>query len=175
MADDRETNQAGKAVTRPPETRLGPASFGADPFEWLRSEMNRFWGELSPFGSGLSRVQRMAGLPVPAVEVEEAEDAYKVSLEVPGVDPNDVTIELLGDQLRIAGEKKSRRSTDDRGQHLTERSYGSFERRLRVPDDVDRDGITAAAEHGVVTITLPRAAHDVNGRRKIAIQPGGNS
>src|SRR5512135_1131995 len=92
----------------------------------------------------------------PAVDVSETPEAVTVKAEVPGLDPKDIDISLVGDVLTIKGEKKSEREEKKENYHLVERSYGSFSRSLRLPAAVDIDQIDAKYDKGVLTITCPK-------------------
>jgi HSP20 family protein len=92
----------------------------------------------------------------PKVEVSEDKKAYEISAELPGVEEKDVKLTLQDDVLTVSGEKKSEREEKEEGYHVSERSYGSFQRSFRLPDDVNADKISAKFDKGVMTITLPR-------------------
>ncbi|PTQ11589.1 hypothetical protein CLG96_09170 [Sphingomonas oleivorans] len=141
-----------------------------DPFGWMRGEMDRFWSGILPFGDGFRMAQRLAGMPVPAAEMTETDDAFRLTIEVPGVDPKDVEIEIKDDLLQISGEKRTCRAEGERGNYLSERSYGRFERSVRLPERVDREQIKATAQNGVLTITLPRVSKAGQEGRKIAVE-----
>ncbi|HEX7084445.1 MAG TPA: Hsp20/alpha crystallin family protein [Gaiellaceae bacterium] len=91
----------------------------------------------------------------PAVDLEEAEDAYIVEAELPGVKREDVEVELLGNELSIAGECKEReRKGAVRRQG---RRTGRFEYRLSLPHDVKGDNVEASLSEGVLTVRVPKA------------------
>ena len=92
----------------------------------------------------------------PAVDVAETPEQVTVKAEVPGLDPKEIDISLVGDLLTIKGEKKSEREETKENYHLVERSYGSFSRALRLPAAVDIDQIDAKYDQGVLTITCPK-------------------
>ena len=94
----------------------------------------------------------------PKVEVSEDAKAYEITAELPGVEEKDVNLALRDDVLTLSGEKKSEREEKKKGYHVAERSYGSFRRSFRLPDDVNPDKISAKFDKGVMTITLPRIA-----------------
>ncbi len=120
----------------------------------LRREMDRLWEDF--FGPG-PRIPRLwAEEWAPAVDVAEAPDKVTVKAEVPGLDPKEIDISLVGDLLTIKGEKKSEREEKKETYHLVERSYGSFTRALRLPAAVNADKIEASYDKGVLTITCPK-------------------
>ncbi|HUU11626.1 MAG TPA: Hsp20/alpha crystallin family protein [Phycisphaerae bacterium] len=118
----------------------------------LREEMNdllnRFWSSSSePFG--LAEWS-------PALDVSETDDAVLVHAEIPGIDPKELDIAVVGDTLTIRGEKKDQSEQKGRNYHRVERRYGSFTRSLTLPAAVDADGVTAKAHAGVLQIRLPK-------------------
>src|ERR687893_208417 len=130
-----------------------------DPFMTLHREMNRLFDDvfrgfdMAPFGS-LSGMGRMASWPT--VEVIETDHEVRVSAELPGMDQNDVEVLMNDGVLTIRGEKKS--EIKDKERAFSERSYGRFQRRIPLGQDVDEDKIEAAFKNGVLTITIPRTA-----------------
>ncbi len=105
----------------------------------------------------------------PRLDVSGTEKEYLVAVELPGVDEKNVRLELHNDTLVIRGEKKHETESEEKGYYRMERSYGSFERVLALPKDVDTAGIRAAHKDGVLTITLPRTANAPAESRTIPI------
>lgn len=94
---------------------------------------------------------------MPPVDVVEDHDHVRVTAELPGVQPEDVKITMENSVLTIRGEKNHEtRDAAERVQRY-ERSYGVFERSFAVPSTVDADRISATYEHGVLTVSLPKA------------------
>ncbi len=95
---------------------------------------------------------------VPKCNIEEKRNHYLVEVEIPGVDPNDVVIELDGNVLTIKGERKRKIETEDEDNkmHVIEQSYGSFYRSFTLPDNVDAEQIDAKNKNGILTIKLPK-------------------
>ncbi len=92
----------------------------------------------------------------PAVDVAETPEKVTVKAELPGIEPKNIDISMVGDVLTIKGEKKSEREEKKENYHLVERSYGSFSRALRLPAAVDADKIEAKYDKGVLTVTCPK-------------------
>ena len=93
----------------------------------------------------------------PSVDVREDKEHLTITLDLPGVKPEDVKISLENQVLTIRGEKRQVSEQTDERWHRYERSYGSFERSFTLPTTVDADRIQAVTEHGVLTVTLPKA------------------
>lgn len=102
--------------------------------------------------------QRVRDGILPNLDLTSDEKAYVLSIELPGVEPENVTLEVRDAALIIAGEKKQQRTDDKKDCHVLERVYGSFQRVLALPDDADAEAITAAHKNGVLTVTIPRRA-----------------
>jgi len=94
----------------------------------------------------------------PAIDVAEKDEAIVVRAEVPGCRPEDIDISVYGNTLTISGEKKETNEANNDGFYHLETSYGSFRRDVVLPTDVDENKIEAVSTHGVLTITLPKAA-----------------
>ena len=122
---------------------------------------NRFWG-------GFTRAA--ADTWVPPVDLIETPKAYLLRLEVPGVNPADVEVTLVGDTLTVRGEKCIEDKADDQTWCLSERPTGQFERSFRLPAPGSAKEIEAEARHGVLSIRVAKAAEAQP--HKIAIRQG---
>ena len=94
---------------------------------------------------------------VPPVDISEDTDGIRILAEVPGVKPEDVKISLENNVLTIKGSKQQLTEERNERVHRYERTYGSFERSFTLPATVDAGHIKATYEHGVLTVTLPKA------------------
>jgi HSP20 family protein len=144
-----------------------------DPFMTLHREMNRLFDDvfrsfdLAPFGS-FGGAGRTMGWP--SVEVSETDKNLRISAELPGMDEKDVEV-LMGDGvLTIRGEKKS--EIEDKERAFSERTYGRFERRIPLGQDVEEDKIEASFKNGVLTVTVPKTAQAASQMKRIAINSG---
>jgi HSP20 family protein len=134
-------------------------------------------GPLSELGQLNERMRRMleqtfggmldepAGW-VPAVDIEELEDAYVVEAEVPGVKREDVNIEVSGNELTISGEVKVREREGIIRRRT--RRVGEFEFRVLLPNEVNAEGIDAKLNDGVLTVRIPKAERAQ--RRRIEVK-----
>ena len=89
---------------------------------------------------------------------------------MPGVDEKDVKVEIANDTLTIRGEKKQEKEENHKNYYRMERSYGSFQRVLSLPEDADQEGVSATFKNGVLTVTMPRKAAPQANVRRIEIQ-----
>ena len=154
---------------------VGERGVGSDPFLSLHREMNRLFDDVlrGTFGVPSREGQGgQGGTLMPHIDVSETEKELKVCAELPGVTEKDVEVTLNDDVLTIRGEKKVERTNEQENYHFVERSYGTFQRSLRVPYPVEPDQVQARFEHGVLTVTLPKAEQHQRSRR-IQVQAGG--
>jgi len=94
---------------------------------------------------------------MPAVDVEEQEDAFVLHAELPGLKREDLVIEVDENVLTLKGERKAEiKEGDGKRYQRVERSYGRFERRFSVPQHVDATGIEAKLVDGVLELRLPK-------------------
>jgi len=93
---------------------------------------------------------------VPEVDVMDAGDRYEVRVDVPGVSKEDLEVSLEGRTLVIRGEKRSEAHGDGARYHWTERRQGRFYRRIRLPEQIRAEGITASLKDGVLTVAVPK-------------------
>ncbi len=94
----------------------------------------------------------------PRVDVTETATGYVFHAELPGVNPDDIEVTLDKDVLSVKGKKAIEAKDDVEGYHARERLSGPFERRFRLPEHADGEGITARTENGVLEIVVPKAA-----------------
>ena len=130
----------------------------------LQSEMNRlFSGFFDEQGQGNGSSRRWA----PAIDVFEREDAIFLKADLPGLDEDDVRIEVNDNVLALSGERRSEAQEEKNGYYRVERSYGAFSRSLVLPEGVDPDRIEASFDRGVLEVKVPKP--EVRQPRRIAI------
>ena len=143
-----------------------------DPFMTLHREMNRLFDDvfrgfdMMPLGGP----NRMAGWP--HVEVVDSDREIRVLAELPGLNDKDVEVLMQDGVLTIRGEKKS--EIEDRERAFSERSYGRFERRIPLGQEIDEDKVEAGFRNGVLTVTLPKTAPAASQVKRIAINRSGD-
>lgn len=91
------------------------------------------------------------------LDVYEAGGALIVKADVPGLKPEDVTVEVTGNMLSIRGEQKDEREDKAEGRYIQERRYGSFHRSIGLPDGLSTDKVEASFENGVLTVHIPKS------------------
>ncbi|HEX5053888.1 MAG TPA: Hsp20/alpha crystallin family protein [Planctomycetota bacterium] len=131
---------------------LVPAEF--QPFDLWHDfeESMRDWFE----GNSRSTVSPMRLLP--RANVAETDKEYLVSLELPGLDLNDVEVKLSGNELIVTGERKQKKEDKDKHFRRIETTYGAFERRFELPSDVrsDADSLKATFHNGMLEVKVPK-------------------
>lgn len=90
----------------------------------------------------------------PLIDVVRSEGELVLTVELPGLTPDDVDVSLDGDILTIKGEKSEEREVDEEDRYVRERLFGRFQRKITVPDGVTAEGINATFENGVLTVRV---------------------
>jgi HSP20 family protein len=108
--------------------------------------MNRLWEANAP---------DQAKAWVPLGDVEETDDAYEIDVELPGVDQDDVVIEVNGREVTVAGEIKEKERTGIMRRRT--RRVGEFQYSVTLPGDIDPENVTAQLDGGVLTVTVPKS------------------
>jgi HSP20 family protein len=154
--------ESERQLSRPGEFR--------DPFAAVEAQMRRHFDDffegfdLAPFG----KAWHEGGL-TPKVDVAETDDAVHVTADLPGLTENDIEVTLSDGHLHIRGEKHAEKEDKDKNYHRIERSYGSFQRSVALPAEVDREKVDASFKNGVLTVVLPKL-HTATSGKKIAVK-----
>jgi HSP20 family protein len=109
---------------------------------------------------------------MPSIELCDEGEALVVRVEVPGVDPEDLDVELTPQQLTVRGEIRQSSGGDGQGIYHSERRYGRFHRSVPLPATVDPDSAQASYRNGLLEVRMPRSAA---GRKKLRVQAGEGS
>lgn len=156
--------------TRPSGTALDPISRFHREVDQLFDDFFRAFGVHTPGLGPVLGSSRMNTLIRPSLDISATDKVYTISVELPGVEKDNVQVEVSGDALRIRGEKKQETRDEGRGYYSVERSYGSFQRVLALPEDADRNSIDASFKNGVMTITIPRCESAVSKAKRIEVK-----
>jgi HSP20 family protein len=136
-------------------------------FERMRRDMDRMWDSFFERGTLRGKEGREW---LPSLDVAETKNEIVVKAEVPGLDPKDIDISLSDGLLTIKGEKKQEREEKEENYHLVERSYGSFTRSIRLPNEVQSDKIKASYKNGVLKVVLPKSEEAKKKEVKIKVE-----
>lgn len=126
------------------------------------------WPFLRPSLSGIETSELSLN---PRVDIVEDNKTYRLSAELPGLDLDDINLDLSDGVLTLSGEKKTEKKEDkEDNYHMMERSYGFFRRSFSLPPSIEEDKIQATFKKGVLNITLPKSAAAQKLQRKISIK-----
>ena len=134
-----------------------PAVGEPSPMTALRTEIDRIFDSFirEPLGN-VEWPFSGEGKWAPAIDVAESESEVTVRAEVPGIDPDDLSVTLTGNQLVLSGEKKETAERKDKEIYQSESRFGSFRRTVALPEEVDRENVDAQCTNGVLVITLQK-------------------
>ena len=130
--------------------------------ERMRREMDRVFSNF--YASPRSRVAPS----FPAINVWTNQDGAVITAELPGVDPDDIDISVVGDTLTLTGWRQPEELKEGEKYHRRERGYGKFTRTFQLPFSVEGDRVEAMFSKGVLHLSLPRA--EAEKPRKITIK-----
>jgi HSP20 family protein len=160
MAKSEITKSSQTAASRP-----------RDVFSAMRDEMDRMFGRFEQgWPQWPSPFSREGAITVPELDVRENTNAIVVEAELPGVDEKDVSVTLANGVLTIKGEKKHEKEEKGENYYMAERSFGSFERSIRMPDSVDEAKVEAKFDKGVLKVTAAKKPEAVKAERRIEIK-----
>lgn len=145
-----------------PERRGAQERGGAGELQRLRQMLDQTFG-----GFGFAGVLGEPTGWAPAVDIEEQENAYLVEAELPGVKPEDVNIELAGNELAITGEIDEQEEREGVMRRRARRR-GRFEYRVILPDEIDAENIDANLSDGILRLRIPKSEQAQ--RRRIEVQ-----
>jgi len=106
----------------------------------------------------------------PSLDFIDQEDKYLVKIEVPGIEKENIDIEIDDDTLIIKGEKKNEYEETKNDVYVNERLYGIFRREIRLPVDCDRNSIEANYKNGLLCLDLPKVKLKEKEKKKISIK-----
>lgn len=149
-----------------------PVSRGSNPIVTFQDEMNKlfsdFFGDISM--PSFFRGRDAAFAVSPAMDVVENDKEFKVTAELPGMDAKDVQINASEGYVTIKGEKKEEKKEEHEGYFRQERSYGSFQRVITLPDTANFDKAEASFKNGVLTLSVPKNVGAQSKERKIEVK-----
>ncbi len=127
----------------------------------LQREMNRFFDTLMPRTVADDSEKNLWNF-VPAAELVDTPEAIHIKLEVPGIDPNNIDIEVTAEAVSIRGERKSENKTEEKGVTRTEFRYGQFHRVIPLPVRINNTNAKADYKDGILTLDLPKVEEEKN-------------
>lgn len=130
--------------------------------ERLPRTLGRLERDFGRFVEGMfsdeDRWMSLEGAFVPTINVAENAEGVEVTVELPGMKPEDFTVEMKNGALWIAGEKREEKEEKGKTFHRVERSYGEFRRVIPLPATVAEDKVAAEYKAGVLKVSVPKTA-----------------
>lgn len=108
----------------------------------------------------------------PRLDISDTDKEISIAAELPGLEPEDIHISMDHNTLTISGEKRAGKEEKDKRFYRVERSYGSFQRSIPLPDEIDEDKIDATFKRGVLRVKLPKTQAAQKRSKRIAIKSG---
>src|SRR6201988_896711 len=159
----REQQQTGMSRRQ----RQSMPSMLANPFGFMRrfgEGMEQLFDDVG-FGGLMPRGFDQMSRWTPQIEMFEREGQLHIRADLPGMNKDDVQIEVEDDAVILRGERREERREEREGMYRTEVSYGSFYREIPLPNNVDAENASANFREGVLEITMPMSQSEGRGRR----------
>lgn len=132
----------------------------------LQKEMNHLFEQFVP----ARREQLLGGSLVPAAELKETDTAIDLKVEIPGLAPEDIDIQVTAEAVSISGERKSESTTATDGVTRSEFHYGRFQRIIPLPTRVQNTAVEADYKDGILSLHLPKDAEEQSRVVKVPIR-----
>ncbi len=116
---------------------------------------------MEEWNSFFNRPFHRTGSVYSASMMKETDKAYLISIDLPGMDKKDISIETVGNRLMVSGERKEESEIKEG----SKRTYTQFRQSYLLPDDADLSAITATSKNGVLKITVPKSATQKKGKK----------
>ncbi len=173
MAQSEQASAAEKGQALPAEQTRHPFLGLRQEFDRLFDEFDRNWRlpfarnwfEREPLMQGRSEPSAR-----PAADVAEKDDAFEVSVELPGIEEDQIDVTVANGLLSIKAEKSEEKEEKKKGYYLTERRYGTFQRSFALPEGVDADKIEGTFKNGVLSLHLPKKPELKEPAKKISVK-----
>ena len=140
--------------------------FSRDPINEMQAEFNKIFENFANrFGNNnlLTNAREFGnsffnenGMLKPCLDISATDEEYQITVELPGIEPEGIKLELKDDHLIVTGEKKHESEVNKDNFYRIERSYGNFRRILTLPEDSDQEKINAYFRNGIMAIRIPR-------------------
>lgn len=184
----RRSNGSGREMTRrgmeDEEEQFGELM--SRPFVGLQRQINRVFDEFFDdlyedfpltrpemgrrmMGSGGRGTLGMSRFS-PHLDLSETGESFKITVDVPGMSEDDIEITVSDNTLMLSGDRSMEREKEDENYYRRERSYGMFRRRIPLPENIERDKISATFKNGVLTIDVPKNEEAQKNWRKIEVK-----
>ncbi len=139
-------------------------------FPIFRPQFDALFDDLWRRNGLLTRTPHSTLAVFPSFDVSESAESYKVTADVPGLERKDVNVAIDGDLLVVSGRRVQEKDEQNREWTCRERATGEFRRAVRIPGEADASKATAAMNHGVLTIDIPKRQDALHRRRTIEVK-----
>ena len=106
----------------------------------------------------------------PSVEINESNDAFMISADLPGIEKSDIEVKVEENTLILNASRHIDKLDNNEKFHYNERSFGTFSRSFKLPKTVKEEKITAKLDNGVLSIVIPKAEDAIKSNRLIAVK-----
>ncbi len=151
-----EENERNSQTAVSCRTKDGNIEQYPNPVSPLYNDINELFGRFLQGYGTLPNALSGRGMLRPTVDINATDNEYTISVEVPGIEQDDIKLEINDSTLIVHGEKRQEKEDKKKNYYRMERSYGAFQRLLTLPDDADRDKVNAHFKNGVLTVSIPR-------------------
>jgi len=131
-------------------------------------EMDRIFERFFEHPWGPVELTPYSGEFAPPMNISETDKDVVVKAELPGVDPNQIELKVVGNTLSLSGKKDETKEEKGDNFYRSERVFGSFTRSVQLPETVDADKVNAEFRNGVLTVKMPKKPGAM--ARKIPVQ-----
>jgi HSP20 family protein len=114
--------------------------------------------------------EKVADWFAPKADAGTGEDSYEITLELPGIAPQDIQLLVQDGAITVQGEKHVGREEAGWTYFFSEREFGAFQRSFRLPPDAAADGIDAVFKNGILTVRIPKLQAAANDSRRVTIR-----
>ena len=136
-------------------------------FPSLREEMDKMFEDFF----GKTNFPSIAdGTWIPPIDVQQTKKDVMVMMDIPAIDPKEISISIMEDRITIKGERKREAEVKEVDYYRSERVYGSFQRIIQLPSEVVGDKAKASYKDGVLRITIPKSQRAVPKEVQIEVQ-----
>jgi HSP20 family protein len=150
-----------------------------EPFAAAQMDLNRWFDEMWRLSTGFAGFPALRGVRpfgaasmfgMPPIDVKEGAGAYRLSMELPGLNREDIDLSIDNGALMIRAHKVEEKEDPSAAHRISERHYGRIERSFPLPGDVEPNRVEAAYQDGVLKVTLPKTAERERTGPKIQIR-----
>lgn len=165
-----------KSLRENKENRIIPSSLHErNPFMSLQNELDRAINRIGNFTGWFEPSQFLSehfeDLSIaPAMDIVDDKDQFKAEFEMPGIDEKDVKVTINEGVLTVKAEKSRSKQNTDKNYRMREISYGSYERRVLLPETVDTSKATASFKKGMLWISIPKKSGMLKQSREIPVE-----